>query len=137
MRVRVLLIWLNSLITRLRFCLIDKYFIWQQEAFRERRHLHVCDLWPWRVTLTLLQGQESYVIRCRLLYCALIPGMMNLNVTVCEIWPLIHFVTFDLHLWPSAYVKVSFTLISRCTLCICSCTLVPSIKFVGSTELEI
>ena len=29
----------------------------EQEAFRERRHLHVCDLWPWVVTLTLSQGQ--------------------------------------------------------------------------------
>ena len=25
----------------------------QQGAFRECRHLYVCDLWPWRVTLTL------------------------------------------------------------------------------------
>ena len=25
----------------------------KQEAFRERRHLHVCDLWPWVLTLTL------------------------------------------------------------------------------------
>ena len=45
------------------------------------------------------------------------------------------FVTFDLHLWPSAYVKVTFTLISRCTLC--SCTLLPRMKFVGSIEFEI
>ena len=45
------------------------------------------------------------------------------------------FVTFDLHLWPSAYVKVTFTLLSRCTSC--SYTLVPSMKFVGSIELEI
>ena len=27
------------------------------EAFRERRHLHVCDLGPWVVTLNLCQGQ--------------------------------------------------------------------------------
>ena len=45
------------------------------------------------------------------------------------------FVTFDLHLWPSVYVKVTLTLISRCTLC--SCTLVPGINFVGSIEFEI
>ena len=49
-------------------------------------------LWPWRVTLTLLQGQETYVIRCRLLYCALVPGIKSMNVIVCEIWPFIHFV---------------------------------------------
>ena len=45
------------------------------------------------------------------------------------------FVTFDLHLWPSAYVKVTFTQINRCTLY--SCTLVPSTKIVGSIEFEI
>ena len=45
------------------------------------------------------------------------------------------FLVFDLHLWPWAYVKVNFTLTSRCTLC--SCTLVPSIKFVGSIKFEI
>ena len=45
------------------------------------------------------------------------------------------FVTFDLHLWPWAYVNVTFTSISRCILC--SCTLVPSIKRVGSIEFEI
>ena len=31
----------------------------KQEAFRERRHLHACDLWRYRVTLTLRQGQEG------------------------------------------------------------------------------
>ena len=31
----------------------------QKEAFRERKHLHFCELWPWHVTLTLLQGQYS------------------------------------------------------------------------------
>ena len=65
-----------------------------QKAFRERRHLHVCDLWPWVVTLTLCQ---DYVIRCRLLYCSLVPGMMSVSVIVCEIWPLVYF--HDL--WPS------------------------------------
>ena len=32
----------------------------EQETFRERRHLHVCDLWPWGVTLAFRQGQESW-----------------------------------------------------------------------------
>ena len=45
------------------------------------------------------------------------------------------FMIFGLHLWPSAYVKVYFTLISRWTLW--SCTFVPSMKFVGSIEFEI
>ena len=45
------------------------------------------------------------------------------------------FVTFDLLLWPSSSFKVTFILISRCTLC--SCILVPSMKFLGSIEFEI
>ena len=45
------------------------------------------------------------------------------------------FVTFDLHLRPSSYVKVTFTLIIRWTSC--CCVLVPSIKFVYSIEFEI
>ena len=71
-----------------------------QEAFRERRHLHVCDLWPWVVTLTL---------RHRFLYCPLVPGMMSVSVIVCQIWQISSFfVTFDLRLWPSSSVKVTF-----------------------------
>ena len=103
----------------------------KRETFSERRHLHGCDLWPWCVNLTLLQGQESL---CRLLYCALVPGMISMNVIVCEILPLIYFCD----LWPS---PVTFSLChghfhsSRCALC--SCTLVPSIKFSGSIEFEI
>ena len=31
----------------------------KQEAFRERRHLHVCDFCPWGWTLTLHQSQEN------------------------------------------------------------------------------
>ena len=38
----------------------------KQEAFRERRHLHVCDLWP-------------YVISCRSLYWTLILGIMSMR----------------------------------------------------------
>ena len=66
----------------------------KQEAFRERRHLHVCALWPWHVTLILFQVKKAHDIKCRLLHCALIPGMISVNEIVCEIWPLIHF------LWP-------------------------------------
>ena len=54
-------------------------------------------LWPWRVTLTWLQGQKAYVIRCRLLYYALVPGTMSMNVIVCEILLLIYF------LWPLTF----------------------------------
>ena len=70
---------------RQRLILVTKTII-QQEAFRERRHLHDCDLWPW-----------AYGIRCCLLYCTLVPGMMSVSVIVCEIWPFVHFC----YLWPS------------------------------------
>ena len=90
------------------------------------------DVWPW----PYFKDKIAYVIRCRLLYCVLVPGMMSVNIIVCEIWPLIlFFVTFDLHLWPSAYVNVTFTLFSRCILC--SYTLVPNMKFVCLMEFEI
>ena len=46
-----------------------------------------------------------------------------------------YFVTFDLRLWPSSSVNVTFILIIRLTLgC---CVLVPSMKFEGSIEFEI
>ena len=35
--------------------------LYQREAFRERRHLHVSDHWPWVVTLTLSQGQKGWI----------------------------------------------------------------------------
>ena len=57
----------------------------QQEAFRERRHLHVCDIWPCGVTLTFRQGQESDVIRCRFLYCTLATGKMSMSTILFEI----------------------------------------------------
>ena len=62
----------------------------KQEAFSERRHLHVFDLWHWGATLTLSQDLIVYVIRCRLLYCTLVPGMMSVSGIVFEIWPLVH-----------------------------------------------
>ena len=43
--------------------------------------------------------------------------------------------SFDLRLWPSSSVKVTFIFIIRWTLC--CCVLVPSIKFVCSIEFEI
>ena len=57
------------------------------------------ELWPW----TYFKVGKAYIIRCRLLYCAMVLGMMSVNVIVCEIWPLIHFLwhltfTCDFHL---------------------------------------
>ena len=46
------------------------------------------------------------------------------------------FITSDLHLWPSASVKVFFTLIIWCNLCYWHIG-IPSLKFVGSIEFEI
>ena len=51
------------------------------------------DMWPW----PYFKVKKAYIIRCRLLYCALVPGMMSVNIIVCEIWPLIH----CCDLWPS------------------------------------
>ena len=52
------------------------------------------------------------------------------NMTISSI-----FDTFDLHLWPSSSVKVTFIFIIWWTLC--CCVLVPNKKLVGSTEFEI
>ena len=57
------------------------------------------DVWPW----PYFKYKKVYVIRCRLLYCALVPGMITVLVIVCEIWQLIHFCD----LWPS---PVTFSL---------------------------
>ena len=90
------------------------------------------DVWPWPYFMI----KKAYVVRCRLLHRALVPGMISGNVIVCDIWPFIHF------LWPLTFTcdlqlmsRSIFTLISRCTLC--SCILVPCMKFVGSIEFEI
>ena len=33
----------------------------------------------------IVKVKKTYVIRCRLLYCTLVPGMMSVSVIVCEI----------------------------------------------------
>ena len=61
---------------------------------------------------------------------------MSVSVIVCEKRPLVHFfVLFDLRLWPSSSVKVTFIFIIRWTLC--WCVLVPITKLVGSIEIYI
>ena len=45
----------------------------EQEAFKERRHLHVCNIWPrlsWDLDLKSM-SKKAYVIRWRWLYCTL------------------------------------------------------------------
>ena len=85
----------------------------KQEAFRERRHLHVCDIWPWRLTLALRNvlylGTRYDVCGCN--------GLRHITISS-------FFVTFDLRLWPSSSVKVTFIFIIRWTLY--CCVLVPS-----------
>ena len=93
----------------------------KQEAFRERRHLHVCDLWPSR-SRKLMSLDVAYRI---------VPWCDVSEWNSFQAITLISFLeTFHLHLWPSTYVKVTFTLIIICALC--CCILVLSIKCVGS-----
>ena len=108
----------------------------KQEAFRERRHLHVCDLWPCAVTLTFRQDQVSWCHCMPLIILYLdtrydVHGFDGLqDITIC-----LFYVTFDLHHWTSAFVKVTCTLIIICILC---CWMfVPKMKFVGSVLFEI
>ena len=79
------------------------WFLWltkaiiQQEAFRERRHLHVCDLWPWVVTLTLSQGQISL---CNSM--SLIVLYLGSRYDVCEcnsLWDM----SISTFLWPLTF----------------------------------
>ena len=84
--------------------------LWQRkstkkETFRERRHLQVCDLWPWVVTLTLDQGQKGLCHQMSLIiyYCTLLPGMMSMGLLLYEISPFVYFIwhltfTYDLQL---------------------------------------
>ena len=57
-------------------------------------------LWPLTLMCDLdlkVKVKNAYDIRCRLLYCTLVLGMMSVSVIVYEIWPLVHFCD----LWPS------------------------------------
>ena len=48
------------------------------------------DMWLW----PYVKLKKAYVIRCRFLYCTLVPGMMSASVIVYEIWQLVHFCDF-------------------------------------------
>ena len=58
----------------------------QQEAFRERRHLHVSDLWPWVVTLTLCRGKIGLAMSLDVAYCI----YLGTRYDVCECNSLRH-----------------------------------------------
>ena len=62
-----------------------------QEASRERRHLHVCDLWLWVVTLTLSQGQKGLCNIMSFIVVYLGTRYDVCDVIICEIWQLVHF----------------------------------------------
>ena len=67
------------------------------------------DVWPWPC-------QNAYIIRCRLLYCTLVPGMVSVSEIVCKIWPLrlVHFCD----LWPSPVTFHFYPLMDVMLLCI-------------------
>ena len=53
-------------------------------------------LWPY------VKVKNVNVIKCCLLYCTLVPGLMTVSIILCEIIPLVHFLwhltfTCDLH----------------------------------------
>ena len=90
------------------------------------------DYWP----SAFVNVKKTDVIRCRLLYCTLVPGKMSMCLILYEISSFVYFnVTLDLHLWPSVFVKITGTLTIRCIFC---CWMfLPKKKFVGSVEFEI
>ena len=45
------------------------------------------DVWPW----LYVKVKKADVIRYRLLYCTLVPGIMSMRVMICEIKPFVHF----------------------------------------------
>ena len=88
---------------------------------------------PW----PFIKCKKADVIRRRLLYCTLVPGMMSTDkfITLRDITICLLYLTFDLHLWPSAFAKVTYTLIIICILC---CWMfVSKMKFVSLLEFEI
>ena len=122
-----------------------KNYIWKikkkQEAFRERRHLHVYDLWPWVVTwvvtLTLSQGQIGlcHSMSLIVLYLGTRYDVCECNslrhMTICSfLWHLIF--ACDLHCLSRSLS--SLLLNERYINCF---VFVPSTKFVGSIEFEI
>ena len=90
-------------------------------------------VWPW----PFVKVKKADVIRCCFLYYTLVSRTSEVyrfnvlrDITICLI-----FVNFDLHLWPSAFVKVTCSFVIRCiSLC---WMFVLKMKFVGSVEFKI
>ena len=119
--------WSNMLLNQI--CLVSQNQS-KQEAFRERQHLHICDL----LTLTFdlfLMSRSRKLMSLTVLFFGTRYGVCECNslqdMTMSSV-----FVTFGLHLWPSSSVKVTFTIIIRWPSYYCM--LIPSMKFVCSIE---
>ena len=69
-----------------------------QESFREHRHLHVCGLWPWVVTLTVSQGQKGL---CHYMVLIVLYRPWY-RYDVCEFNSL-RDMTISLFLWPLTF----------------------------------
>ena len=90
--------------------------------------------WPLTLSCDLdLKSRSKRLMSLDASYCSLL--YLGTRYDVCEFNSLRQmyissfFVTFDLRLWPSSFIKVTFTFVIRCTLC--CCVLVPSTKFLG------
>ena len=86
---------------------------WQHIGLNTRYELCVAESTIYAFTnvlawLSETKVKKANVIRCRLLYCALVPD-------ICECNSLLDMTFNFCDLWPSDYVRVNFTLISRCT----------------------
>ena len=88
------------------------------------------EVWLW----TFVKAKKVYFIRCHLLCFTLVTSMMSMCLILYKIWLFIYllYVTFDLHPWPSASVKITCTLILRSILCCWMLGLLPKMKIVGT-----
>ena len=82
-------------------------------------------LWPLTLTCDLdLIARSRKLMSLDVAYCIVPWYQVRYDVCECNCMRDMtinsFLVTFDLHLWPSVYFKVTFTLISRCTLCSCT-----------------
>ena len=89
-------------------------------------------VWHW----LFVKVKKADVIRCRLLYCTLLPGIMSMDLLLCEISPFVY------SMWPLTFTcdlhRLSRSLSFLIIICILCCWMfVPKMKSVGSVEFEI
>ena len=102
------LFWTIGLLIFLMYFMILELRTWhrlwkkkaKQRAFRERRHLHVCDIWPWHVILTLQLTSNSRIHWLSdilyIFFCNWISGMTFLILSVSCLCPFVEV----FNLWP-------------------------------------